>query len=304
MVAVRVRDYRDEDEPVVSRLMAEVQRVPLEVARSRGAAFASWFEQSVVAEVDGSVVGRAVVASPPMLEADSRMVAVAVDPPARRQGIGAALFDAALSELPVQVQRLFAFTDDRDDDAVLPWAAARSFRPFEHSLRSRLEVPAEGFPPVRLPARVTVEALVPADTADEAEIASLFLESDTSPEARDMGQTGWAGLLDFAAAFGGAAALVVARRDGAAVALALAVESAPEWLVVYTGVHPAHRGQGLAAMTKQCLHREAATRGATMLSTDNEADNHGIRAVNARLGYRVVSGQRRFVRDLRTDPLP
>jgi hypothetical protein len=38
--------------------------------------------------------------------------------------------------------------------------------------------------------------------------------------------------------------------------------------------------------------------------TDNEADNHGIRAVNSQLGYRLVSGQRRHIRDLRTHPLP
>lgn len=305
MAEVMVREYREADEAAVASLAAEVQRVPLALAQSRLAAFARWFERSLVAELEGTLVGRAVLASPPVLEPDSRMVAVAVDPRARRQGVGASLFDAVVASMPTPVQRLFAFSDDLDDDAVLPWTAARSFRPFEHSLRSRLDVPTGGFPPVHLPDAVTVEVLAPAGTADDREISSLYLESDTSPEARDLGQTGWTGMLDFTAGVSGEAVLVLTRLRGTAAALALAAHSSPgEWLVIYTGVHPSHRGHGLAEVTKQCLHREAAAVGATAMITDNEADNLGIRAVNSRLGYRQVSGQRRHIRDLRTHPMP
>ena len=93
---------------------------------------------------------------------------------------------------------------------------------------------------------------------------------------------------------------------GSAAALALAAHSSPRgsgWWPT-PSVHPSHRGHGLAEVTKQYLHREAAARGATAIVTDNEADNLGIRAVNKRLGYHQVSGQHRHIRDLRTHPMP
>jgi len=55
--------------------------------------------------------------------------------------------------------------------------------------------------------------------------------------------------------------------------------------VGYTGVDPQFRGRGLGRLAKQHLHHQAAGLGVRRLYTDNEQNNHGIRRVNAALGY-------------------
>jgi GNAT superfamily N-acetyltransferase len=60
--------------------------------------------------------------------------------------------------------------------------------------------------------------------------------------------------------------------------------------IAYTGVDPAFRGRGLGYLVKQEMHRLAYAGGARACLTSNEEHNHGIRHVNATLGYRKVSG--------------
>jgi RimJ/RimL family protein N-acetyltransferase len=66
------------------------------------------------------------------------------------------------------------------------------------------------------------------------------------------------------------------------------------WLVMYTGVGPAHRRRGLARAAKTRLHTEVATRGARSIETTNEASNTAIRALNEALGYRPTEGEYRL----------
>ena len=70
-------------------------------------------------------------------------------------------------------------------------------------------------------------------------------------------------------------------------------------MVGYTGVDPAFRGRGLGRLAKQHLHHQAAALGVRRMFTDNEENNHGIRRVNAALGYRPEYGLYRLRKRLR-----
>jgi RimJ/RimL family protein N-acetyltransferase len=92
--------------------------------------------------------------------------------------------------------------------------------------------------------------------------------------------------------------------QGEPVAMSLAQQTDDtDWDVLYTGVHPAARGRGLARVAKAALHDDLVRLGATRLETYNEAGNAGIRHVNAALGYLRVKGARRHRRDLAAHPL-
>lgn len=92
--------------------------------------------------------------------------------------------------------------------------------------------------------------------------------------------------------------LVVARVDGVPAALTWGVLAEGAFYVAYSGVDPAYRGRGLAALVKQHAAVEAQAAGATEALTNNEEHNTGIRRINAELGFRVTSGTWRMVQVL------
>ena len=259
----------------------------------------------LVAEVDGVVVGRSNVARTPMMPADTVALNVGVTAAARRKGVGSALFDRTSQEVPKGTRRVLGFSDDRDDDVVLPWLAARGFVPFQHSIESGLDLRGRPSVPDRDRGGLVVEIIDPFDVADDVDVASLFEESDTSPEADAIGRMAWTGQLDSVRKYQTEAVLVLARDSGRPVSRSLAQRTDNRrWRVLYTGVRPVDRGQALGRYAKVVLHAELEQRGAERVETDNEAANTGIRHVNEQLGYVRTSGHRRHARDLEQYPLP
>ncbi len=92
--------------------------------------------------------------------------------------------------------------------------------------------------------------------------------------------------------------MVVTRVGGTPAAISFGMANGPVAYLSYTGVDPAHRGRGLARLTKQAVHVAAREAGALACFTDNEEHNTGIRRVNAALGYEVVAGVWRHQRVL------
>ena len=298
-----VRPMADPDRPAVVRLLAETSR-----ESPAGAQRILEFIDRValvhlVAVLEGTVVGRASIARPPMLPEGTVAINVGVTAPARGQGVGAALFGHLVRSVPAGTARLMGFSDDRDDPAVLPWLAQRHFEPFQHSIASELDLTGwRADTPV--PADVTVRVVDPQSTRHDAAVARLYVDSDTSPEADEIGGTTWATQLDAAAVGGRPGRLVLLDVAGVPVAMSLAQQdSDTEWDVHYTGVLPSARGRGLARVAKAVLHDDLVRLGATRLETYNEAGNAGIRHVNASLGYVRVKGARRHRRDLAAHPL-
>ena len=302
-MTVDVRPMAEADRPAVVRLLSETSReTPAGAGR-----ILDYLDQvalaHLVAVVDGEVVGRSNVASPPMLPTGTVALNVGVAAAARGRGVGAALFDQVARSVPAGTTRLMGFSDDRDDRDVLPWLARRHFEPFQHSIVSVLDLAGRrASPPV--PDDVTVRVVDPQSTRDDAAVARLYVDSDTSPEADEIGGTTWQNQLDAAAVGGTRGRLVLLDVAGVPVAMSLAQQdSATEWDVHYTGVLPSARGRGLAALAKSVLHDDLSRLGATRLETYNEAGNAGIRHVNAALGYVRVKGARRHRRDLAAHPL-
>lgn len=284
-------------------LYAEMSRESAAVA-ARTASFVERFaEYHVVAELAGVVIARAALVRTPGMSTDTIAAGIGVTASARRRGVGTALWTALAGRVSEGTRWVLAFSDDRDDEAVLPFTRRHLLEPFQHSVTSALDLgtaAADLTPPVG----VSVDVLDPWATADDADIAELYAESDTSPDSAEIGARSWADELVGAGEMGDRGLLVLLHRDGRPVALSLAVEEdARDWHVLYTGVRPDARGHGLATVAKQHLHHAAAERGGRRAETDNEAGNAGIRRVNAALGYRDVKGTRRFRRDLLAQPL-
>jgi GNAT superfamily N-acetyltransferase len=302
-MTVHVRPMTGADRPAVTRLLGEVLREAPVVAGRILEHLDRVASLHLVAVVDGEVVGRSNVAHPPMLPAGTLALNVGVTASARGRGVGAALFDRTVHGIPPGTGRVLGFTDDRDDDAVLPWLARRHFVPFQHSIASQLDLTtwrSTG----SAPADVSIRVVDPQTTRDDEAVALLYVDSDTSPEADEIGETTWSTQLEAAKGFGPRGRMALVDLHGAPVAMSLAQQTDDaDWDVLYTGVLPAARGRGLARVAKAALHDDLARLGATRLETYNEAGNAGIRHVNAALGYVRVKGARRHRRDLAAHPL-
>ncbi len=302
-----VRRQTGADEDAVVSLLAETGRQSLEVATRTFNFLQSVALAELVAEVDGVIVGRASVARTPMMQAGTVALNVGVTAAARRRGVGAALFDRTAENVPDGTGRLLAFTDDRDDDVVMGWLEARHFRPFQHSIHSRLDLRSRPAVPDKTDrSDLTVELVDPYSTADDPGVIRLYEDSDTSPEAQAIGALTWQQQLDGARVFRTEALLLLVRdSEGQPVAMSMAQHAeGRRWNVHYTGVLPQARGRALGRFAKAALHDALAERGVEEIGTDNEASNTGIRHVNDQLGYRRDKGMRRHTRDLTADPLP
>lgn len=243
-----------------------------------------------VAEIDGELVGYAVVSRPGFLGGNLSFNVV-VEPGYRGQGVGSALHrdiaSAMAGELTVTS---VADNDTRTLAIVQHWG----FDPHQRGVASvlRLREPA---PHPTLPPGITMDTITHWDVPDD--LAEAWLASDTSPEAIVLGA---AGAHDYAAMFD-APVIVWASVDGVAAALASAHrQSDEEWAVIYTGTTPLARGRGLARLVKQELHAQAWEAGVQRVTTVNEASNTGIRALNAAMGYEPDVGDIRLRLDLRS----
>jgi GNAT superfamily N-acetyltransferase len=135
--------------------------------------------------------------------------------------------------------------------------------------------------------------------APDVGLGELIADAGDYPEAQAMAWTGT--LAAFNAAFSDITWVLVEDGPTVAAASSMSAVAGPggsEWAVIFTGTRPAYRGRGLSRVAKQALHQLAARRGASGLTTTNEAGNTGIRALNASLGYRVVGGEVRMVRQV------
>src|SRR5690242_8857020 len=68
--------------------------------------------------------------------------------------------------------------------------------------------------------------------------------------------------------------------------------------VVYTGVDPQFRRQGLGRLAKHTAHVYAEGKGAESSATYNDEHNTAIRRLNASLGYSVTFGFYRMVKTI------
>ena len=211
------------------------------------------------------------------------------------RGIGSMLFTAATACLDAEAGRLTSAVFD-DEERALAVARHWGLEVLEHSITSRLDLSETGPPPIP-PPDVTVEECGDLVFDDEAAVVACLTASQTNPEAAaglmiDLALLrGWVGSDEVAIGS-------LVRVDGRPVAISHGSVSGQSLHLTYTGVDPAFRGRGLAALAKGHAHAWAQEAGATESMTDNEADNTGIRHVNESLGYQPAYGTYWLRRDL------
>lgn len=202
------------------------------------------------------------------------------------RGIGRALRHALLERLPHGTTALVAGTFD-DDPRSLEVATHWGFGVEEHAIESKLDL--VDLPTPELPPDVTLHDVPDLVFDDPDVVEQMLLASQTNPEAAQ----GWVfdlGKLRALVSDNETPVCVVARVGGEPAAITFGGVSDATLMIAYSGVGPVHRGRGLMTLVKQRAHLSARDVGATVSRTANEEHNHGIRRINADLGYVVHSG--------------
>ena len=214
--------------------------------------------------------------------AGGAFVTVAAD--RRREGIGEALWQAALAHLrSIGVERVTTFIRQTDEGE--RFAAARGF---ERAIAGPLiAVDPRGVPSPELPdgfrcvplSELTVEdvyapmceAALDEPTAEPNDAISLDeFRREWNDPVFDTHSS--AAVLD----------------NGVVVAFTFLKVAGDRGQHGFTGCVRSHRGRGLATAAKQAALRAAAARGVTRVVTSNAEDNAAMRAVNRRLGFEPI----------------
>lgn len=275
----------------------EVARLP----RTERAAAAGRFEDSPVwryrefraAVVDDEVVGWGFIAQPSFLPPDWAILSVVVAAAHEGRGIGSALRAELTPLVPDSARLLVARVDDLEERS-LAVAQHWGYRVEQHGIVSELSL--VDLPEPQLPGDVTVEEVAELTFPDEEAVDAMYADSQTNPEAVQDGIIGRLNDARVELAAADRPFAMLARLDGTPAAIITGEIKEGVLLIYYTGVGRAFRGRNLAHLLKQAAHLRAAAAGATRSYTTNEASNAGIRHVNARLGYRIVTGDYRIRR--------
>jgi GNAT superfamily N-acetyltransferase len=210
------------------------------------------------------------------------------------RGVGRALRQGLLERLPEGTTSLFTGTFD-DDPRSLDVAKHWGFAVEEHAIESQLEL--VDLPTPEPPAGVTLHDVPELDFEDADAVERMLLASQTNPEAA-LGWTMDLGKLRSLISENDTPVGVLARVDGVPAGITFGGVSDGMLMIAYSGVEPAYRGRGLMTLVKQRAHLSARDAGAKFSRTANEEHNHGIRRINASLGYVVQSGVHRMSQQL------
>ncbi|AKZ54839.1 Acetyltransferase [Streptomyces ambofaciens ATCC 23877] len=258
--------------------------------------------RSLVAEEDGEVIGTAQIGlvhdSP---EPEQAYLNIYVHPDRVRRGAGGLLVRTAEEHLATEgARKLFAWV--LDEPAHLAFAERHGYerRRSAHFLRLGL---ADSTLPPPPPLPPGVELRTAADFADdprpmfELDAETLADEpSDVAMEFTDyeawLAETWRHPLLN-------RELTSVAVADGRPVAFSVAyTDGGTRYSSAMTGTVRAHRGRGLAKLTKTDSLRRARAAGCTEAFTGNDTDNGPMLAINKWLGYEVCGTEVRYVREL------
>lgn len=293
--------WRD-SEPPTPELLAEWEgNAPAGLARQR---MVACDEAS-----GGKLIGFCDTASWPWELPGQFWVSTVVAPAYRRQGLGAQLTESALTfAREHDATRLDAEVRDNRPDG-LRFAERYGFRAHRHIFESRLslatfdEQPFEGAIARVEAAGVRFVTLANLGDSDEAR---RRLYDINSALAHDIpGHDG--GFMPFeqfrktvcSASWYRPDGQIVAQVDGAWVGMAAVgyFTATNSMYNMFTGVEPAWRGKGIALALKLQAIACARRYNADYISTNNDAENAPMLAVNRRLGYQQEPGYYRMLRE-------
>jgi GNAT superfamily N-acetyltransferase len=258
-----------------------------------------------IAEEDGTVVGWSrgglnVTAA----RDDVAYVGVAVAPPARRRGIGAALYDAAEAHvLGLGARKLLS--DSQDTDDARRFAERRGFR-HTHTLRYSAVDPSTidyaALRPLRERAERSGLRLAPMTEVPPEPVWVADIETTRDMPSDEPFTTmpfhEWKPMYWDNPLFARDASFVVLDGDRVVSLTMLRIDDATRRAGTdMTGTRREYRGRGLARLVKLASLRRAADRGVTRVVTDNDEQNAPMLAVNRRLGFVPYTAMLTWVRE-------
>ncbi len=259
--------------------------------------------QRWVMEIDGQIMGYAMVVKYPSEPADLFHLELVTDAVARRQGVGGGLYTTAEAFARERgMGRLMTEVRDDDPDS-LAFAARRDFEISHQTFDSVLDVAAfddSVFAGV-------VEGLesegirfftLAAAGADEAAERSLY-EINRTAVLDEPGSVGtfptyenWRRIILEAGWFRRESQFIAAdgERFIGLAGVYNEVETPRAMFNGLTGIDPAYRGRKIALALKLLTIRYARQHGADTINTGNDARNAPMLAINHKLGYQRLPG--------------
>ena len=307
-----IRDSRESDVPAAVRVYRQVypelltteagfrHRLASEPPRAR--------RRSWCVELGGELVGWASAALELYVERDDvGWLAVSVREDARGRGLGAALYERAETHLLAHgARRLLA--NSRDEPGSRRFATARGFA---HTKTQRLssvdprEVNTSPLETLRRAKEREGFRLVPMSELRARPELVFDLDATTSRDIpldepiTDFRQDEWEATYwrHPDVSFDGSFIVLHADRAVAFAMIRVDLEGARA-LHDMTGTRREFRGRGLARLAKLATLAWSAENGITSVVTENDETNAPMLALNVTLGYRPVTSQLAYVRDL------
>jgi GNAT superfamily N-acetyltransferase len=293
---ITVRTASDEDDLDALNVGNALWYGGARLRRAFAAAPAGEPVEILVGELDGTPVGNASAVGAPLQAFGYGMGAVWVQPAARRQGVGRALYDRVTSVVRSGgVPGVLLGVPD-DQPAGLAAAQAWGLAVLGHHVDSELQLADL---PAPLVARAVERAAAaghvleqPADTEETWQEVHVFLADRmrAAPDNREGGGDLPYGV--FRTVLAEPWQVLLARRDGALTGITSVVSrpAAGSLATYLTGVRPDASGQGVSAALKAAHLARLRAAGWQRVLTSNMDQNAAIRAVNARLGFTVTGG--------------
>jgi GNAT superfamily N-acetyltransferase len=303
-----IRELRREDAPAVAALHLEVNPHQLETAErvwfwaSRGLEREQW--RQWVAEVDGRIVGSAWANFEWSVPTPGKgRFWIAVAPESRGRGIGSALYDRVDAYLRERgAWRMRSQVDA--DPAGERFLVARGFQRSGADRVSQLDLAAAPLPETSVPQGFRIEPL--GNVRDRFEDLYEICAAGEIDMPGDEPETAMAiedwKLDDYGVPDLSDEGSFVALEGESAVSLAFLAVDASRRLAYnqMTATLPGFKRRGLAIAVKAASARWAQANGFERILTENDAENHGMLAINNRLGYRFLYDQTKWV----LEPLP
>ena len=303
-----IRELRREDAPAVAALHLEVNPHQLETAErvwfwaSRGLEREQW--RQWVAKVDGRIVGSAWANFEWSVPTPGKgRFWIAVAPESRGRGIGSALHERVDEYLRERgAWRIRSQVDA--DPAGERFLVARGFQRSGADRVSQLDLASASLPEPSAPQGFRIEPL--GNVRDRFEDLYEICAAGEIDMPGDEPETAMAiedwKLDDYGVPDLSDEGSFVALEGERAVSLAfLAVD--PSRRLAHnqmTATLPGFKRRGLAIAVKAASARWAQANDFERILTENDAENHGMLAINNRLGYRFLYDQTKWV----LEPLP
>jgi GNAT superfamily N-acetyltransferase len=305
-VTVRVRPFADRDYAAVARIRRIAEGEPIEVDEMRRAD-ARWdwsrYEKVRVVAVDeeDAPLGYGeIYHERSRFEARRYYLRVAVDPPRRRRGLGAAMWTQLHAELVERSARV-ACLWVRDQTACADFIARRGFREVTRSYALVRAVATAPLPTPAMEERLTAAGIRIASLADLARE-----DRDAYAKAYELFYASWldkpalghltripfaewrADRVEDPAALLDAYFVATSGRDFVAQCTGRRSRSDDVLDIGFTGVLPEYSRRGIGRALKLRLHAWARANGYRELHTTNVRHNKAMLDLNDSLGYVIV----------------